>query len=291
MSPEGAPNTTRPLGELPDFDRIDRERRQALLAFEHKKLSEYPGTAHKVEMIDNEHGSFTTSHGLELGAKSFPEVRLIPSDTWEALLNSQQGDAPDSSAFYDTGTNICFIKFDEKAVESSQMAELKTIYAIAHEKGHQVFSNCLTFSFHLSEGLADFYAKKTFGHGVLSKVLSQQELQYPPTYIERAKSRHKNLVVGGFEISSDEMFVIFEGNKAIPSAYSRIPQLRLVTAMERSHPEEFSTLLKLASQDTNNAEAIHSFIAQHWGEKFADVLQQPHADIHRLIELIDQIEG
>jgi hypothetical protein len=248
-----------PLGERPDFEKLDQANAMRDSHLEHISIDNFPELISSFDIIIQNLNKVRT----RVGAPEIPNnpsvVRLMNQGQWKSL--SGNSDASDSLAHYDPLSGNIYQLFDEEHYSSSKMGQILTAYTTAHELSHKATHGLETSSFHLSEGLADFLAQQTIEDGALEPFIDKSELDYcRQMYLEGGP-----VIIDGYEFKAKDIFVIPNENG---SGLSRIPQLRLIEAIRtKIHPTHFDTFLKGAF--TNDTDLIKDVLTKQFGEELA----------------------
>jgi hypothetical protein len=251
-----------PLGEVPDFAKLDQEQHEHIATLEHTPIDHYPQLLAAYHAVGQGINGMREKVGSPAVTFDNDAVRLLDAAQWINLQETINTPKP-GGAFYDPHTGNIYVQFDEAAYTSSRFNQIFGAYIIAHESGHKGTHGIEKYSFHLSEGLADYLAQQTLESGGLASFMSPEELAYRNEYL----LTHGPLKYYEYELAAKDVIVGPDG----AAQYSRILQLRLVEAIE-SHlrGDKFNTLLKGAFE--GDVTGVKQVLQNELGKPFADSL-------------------
>jgi hypothetical protein len=269
-----------PLGERPDFEKLDQANSEYDSQLEYISLNNFPDLTISFGTITQNLNDLRA----RVGASEIPNdpsvVRLMNKDQWKSLSGSSN--VSDSLAHYDPLSGKIYQLFNPERYSSSRIDQIFTAYTMAHELSHKATNGLEKYSFHLSEGLADFLAQQTIESGALEPFIKKCELDfYRQMYLEAGPA-----IIDGYEFKAKDIFVVPNQNG---SGLTRIPQLRLIEAIQKKiHPTYFDTFLKGAF--TNDTDLIKDVLTKQFGEELACSLDDisGHADPRDLVTRILQ---
>lgn len=251
-----------PLGERPDFDKLDRmnAEKDSQLAYIH--LDQIPALRTAYYLITQDLNNIR----IQVGAPEIPDdtsmVRLMNYEQWNAL--SGNSGKVDSSAHYDPLSGNIYQLLNVEGYISTGTERIFAAYTMAHELSHKATHGLEKYSFHLSEGLADFLAQQALENGALEPFIPKDELDYyRQSYLEAGP-----VIIEGFECKAEDIFVIPDEQG---SGFTRIPQLRIIQALQATmHPELFNTFLQ--GSFTDDIRSVKWALTEQFGEELASSL-------------------
>lgn len=258
-----------PLGQFPDFEKIDRANAIHDSELEHIPLNNFPELINSVGMIIQNLNRIRAQVGAPEMPNDLSVIRLMNQDQWNSL--SRSSSAGDSLAHYDPLSGNVYQLFDEESYLSLKVGQIFTAYTTAHELSHKTTHGIEKYSFHLSEGLADFLAQQTIEDGVLDPFIDKSELDYyRQIYLEAGP-----VIIDGYEFKAKDIFVIPNENG---SGLTRVPQLRLIEAIQtKIRPEHFDAFLRGAL--TNDVNLVKNILVEQLGEELAEWFNDAPGDI------------
>lgn len=259
-----------PLGKVRDLAKEEAEKR---LDFEFIALEKHKELVDALNRIGNEINFLRKNANIPELQFCDSDVRLINEEYWDQFVKDAHIQE-DNNAFWDSLTEKCYIKYDSVKYDSSRLERIAMIYTIAHELSHKSFPNIGEYSFHLSEGLADFTAKLSLERGVFPSILTSEEYMSKTTYIQ---TMHPE--IEGFKLEPED--IIIEDPETGAISYSRISQLRLVQKLHETNTEAFGKLLRLSF--SGDHEGVKQLITQTWGQDFSESLIKSDIDIKSLL--------
>lgn len=266
-----------PLGPLIDFQKIDQERADSDARLEHTSLEVYPELVASFDTITQNLNRIRTQVGAPEITLDMSVVRLMDQAQWNALRGGAS--QPDSNAFYAPLSGNVYMLFDEERYKASKVNQMFQVYTLAHELSHKATHGVEGYSFHLSEGLADFLAQESLENGGLAPIVTEEELAYRERYLKMGPVEWD-----GFTLEAKDLFVL--PNEA-GSAYGYIPQLRLIQTMQTEMGEEqFDEFLHAAF--TGNNSVIKNIITAKFGKNLAFLLDDVRGTVspHALLKII-----
>lgn len=279
MNPENRRQVERPpLGKIRALNQEETERR---LAFEFIALEKHEELVDVLNRIGNEINFLRKNANVPELQFRDSDVRLISAERWEQFVKDAHIQE-DNGAFWDPLTQKCYIKYDSEEYDRSRLKKVAIMYTIAHESAHKAFPDAEKYSFHLSEGLADYVARLSLERGVFPSVLTPEERNAKATYIQEMHPEDE-----GFELGPEDIIIEESGIGAM--AYSRIPQLRLVKKLYETNPEAFSKMLTLSF--SGDYQGTKQFITQTWGQDLAESLAKSDVDIKAVLPTIGKRES
>jgi len=249
-----------PLGERPDFSKLDQDDAEHDSQLEHVPLNNFPELVTSFDTITQNINAIRTRVGAPEMPSDSSVVRLMNQDQWNNLSST----ASASPAHYDPLSGNIYQLFDEERYSRSKIGQISTVYTMAHELSHKTTHGLEKYSFHLSEGIADFLAQLTLENGALESFIDKRDLDhYRQIYLEAGP-----VIIGGYEFKAKDIFVVPSENGA---GLSRIPQLRLIEAIQATmQPEHFNDFLRGAF--TNDTTLVKSMLTKQFGAELTKLL-------------------
>lgn len=267
-----------PLGEAPDFAKIDKENAEKLLSIEYIPVEKYPEIIRAFSDINKGMNEFRKKFNAPEMDFDASCVRFLEKDSWEKAIEIA-GVEEDNGAFWDQTSGKCYINFDKEKYERSRSERIIKIYTICHELGHKALSLLDMQSPVLSEALADSAAIETMESHVLPKIYTPEEYSERKRYIEELSPD-----VEGFKVKKEELFTVAEGKIIHATGCARIPEMRLMEKMTSAHPDEFKKMIETyLGGDTDK---FNELLRETYGEEAADRLSERNADIKEIMEMI-----
>jgi hypothetical protein len=248
-----------PLGSPPDFEALDRANAEYNARLEHIPLSNFPELVHSSHAIIQGLSHIRTRLGVSEMPTDISIIRLMNRAQWSTLHSNESG----ADAHYDPLSGNVYHLFDERHYSESKVTQMMTVYTLGHELSHKTTHGLETYSFNLSEGMADFLTQQVLEMGALSPVISKETLDlYRHQYLAGMES----LIIDGDEFKAKDIFVVPNERG---SGFTRIPQLRLIEALQTALlPGQFNDFLKGAL--TADISLVRDVLRGRFGRELAD---------------------
>lgn len=243
----------------PDFEALDRADAEYDAQLEYTPLNNFPELIHSSYAIVQGLNHIRMGVGVPEMSYDASIIRLMNQTQWDALRSNESG----AAAYYDPLSGNIYHLFDERGYRESTVAQMMTVYTLGHELSHKATHGLATYSFHLSEGIADFLGQQVLEKDALLPIIDKKTLdKYRYRYLAGAES----LIVNGDEFKAKDIFVV---PNEVGSGFTRIPQLRLIEALQTTlSPEEFENFLRGAF--TADIDIVRDTLRKCLGRDLAD---------------------
>ena len=267
-----------PLGERPDFEKMEREALAKWLSAEYIPVTRYPSLHGALQTAEIEVNQAREELGLARLDLPATNTRLIKNDVYNGL--SGQTHIGPNGAFFDYQNRISYVRAKSEEFESDLSLKVNATYHAVHEFVHSGMkgSGIQEYSFNLSEGLTDRFAR-----GIMQKIV--------PTMTQNDRREgyvrwHPSIRVDCEEIPITADGLILVETAKLPVGYAYISQIRLIEKIDEHRKGTASRLLKAAFAG-DNVEA-RSIMTEACGPEIADMLSDSYMRTTALIKEIEK---
>jgi hypothetical protein len=279
---EQARNVSERESIVPPLDRwqiLIRKEMESMLAVEYIRLEDYPQLLSAFQRISTSLNDVRTDLNLEPLTFSTSDVRLIPSEIFNAHhYLSKYGE---NGAFFDPVSGVCYVRFDREVL-TSRRGEISLMYVVAHELSHKAMKGGVgEYSFHLDEGIADTTARHVMETSIYPQFLTEADYQNRESFVSGFQSS-----VEGFKPEPRDVILSLPNESTL--GYSRIPQMRLLHQMKTLKPDVYVLILRLAFEGRHAD--VETLIREKFSNELADQLGDDEVNASELVENLVQMQ-
>ncbi|OGI34477.1 MAG: hypothetical protein A2259_01010 [Candidatus Moranbacteria bacterium RIFOXYA2_FULL_43_15] len=255
-----------PLGERPDFDKMEKDRMKKLLGLNHYELDNFPEIINTLESATMKINAVRSEIGLSAKEFNSEKIRLIKNENGEFDQYSRK------AGFYDNESGNVIYGFEEGRFFMDLTYKVEILYNLIHEMIHQSMAGGVNEEFHLlDEGFVDTIAMEIM-HDEMPKLLNKREIDSNKLAIKKfLKDYPVTKTEEGEFIEAEEQDILFVEEKKDPVASTRIVNRRVIGKIKQSNPELYKKLLKAAFE--KDSQEISDLIVENYSGKMLENLK------------------